>query len=146
MPGLRNGAVPDPQAITPAPSSRQIAIAMARLALDAKADDVVVLDLRRLSYSFDFFVLCSAFSDRHSRAIADDIQEKFSGRGIHPRHLEGRRDSGWTLLDYGPVVTHIFSPEMRRFYNLDRLWADAPRLSQGTISGRQSPSKALRRP
>ncbi len=101
---------------------------MAQSALDAKAEDVVVLDLRKLSYSFDFFVLCSVSSDRRVQTIADDIGEKFSNHGMRAGHMEGLPEGGWVLLDYGPVVAHIFSPELRQFYGLERLWSDAPRV------------------
>ena len=127
MSGLRNGALSDRQKI--ALSSRQLAIAIAQAALDVKAEEVVILDLRKLSFSFDFFVICSGSSDRRLRTIAENVQEEFSKRGLSIDHVEGLRDGGWILLDCGPVVSHIFSPEMREFYNLQRLWADAPRLS-----------------
>ncbi len=126
MPGLRDRPLSDYEAI--ALSSRQIALTMAQRALSLKADDVVVLDLRKLSFSFDFFVLCSGSSDRRIRTVAEDIEEDLAAQGVHLGHVEGRREGVWLLLDYGPVVVHIFSPEVRRFYDLERLWGDAPRL------------------
>ena len=102
---------------------------MARTALGAKAEDVVILDLRKLSFSFDFFVLVSASSDRRMGTVAEDIEEQLSSCGVSPGHIEGRREGGWVLLDYGSVVAHIFDPEVRRFYRLERLWADAPHVS-----------------
>ncbi len=102
---------------------------MARTALDAKAEDVVILDLRKLSFSFDFFVLANASSGRRIVTVAEDIEEELSSRGVRPGHVEGQREGNWVLLDYGPVVAHIFAPEVRQFYRLERLWADAPRLS-----------------
>ena len=101
---------------------------MAHTALGAKAEEVVILDLRKLSFSFDFFVLASASSDRRIGTVAEEIQEKLRGLGVRPGHLEGRGDDGWLLLDYGPVVAHLFAPEKREFYRLERLWADAPRV------------------
>lgn len=127
MPRLRNRALPNPQAITP--SSRQIAITMAQAAFSEKAEAVVILDLRKLSFSFDFFVLCSAASGRRVRTVAEKIEAQLSDRGVRSFHAEGQPDGGWTLLDYGPVVAHIFEPNVRQFYGLERLWADAPRLS-----------------
>ena len=102
---------------------------MAQTALKLKADDMVVLDLRKLSYSFDFFVICSGSSDRRIRSIADEVREGLAAKGVRPGHVEGRQDARWVLLDYGAVVGHLFSPEARSFYRLDHLWADAPRLS-----------------
>lgn len=102
---------------------------MAVAAADSKADDVVILDLRKLSFSFDFFVLCSSSSDRRIQGIADDIEEELSKNGSSTGHREGSPEGGWVLLDHGPVVGHLFSHELREFYGLERLWADAPRLS-----------------
>lgn len=96
--------------------------------MDAKAEDLMILDLRKLSFSFDFFVLCSAASDRQIQAVSERIHEKLSPNGRHLLHREGEGRSGWVLLDYGPVVAHLFSPEVRQFYSLERLWGDAPRL------------------
>jgi ribosome-associated protein len=101
---------------------------MARAALNAKAEDMVILDLRKLSYSFDFFLLCSASSDRRIETVADHILEALSQADLKPAHREGRPDGGWLLLDFGPVVAHVFSPEAREFYKLERLWADAPQV------------------
>ena len=125
--GLRNRALPDPQAIAPH-NSRQVAIAIASAAQQAKAEDVVILDLRKLSYSFDFFVICTGSSDRRVRTITDDVEEALDPLGVRRHHQEGNGQGGWVLLDYGPVVGHIFDPELRDYYRLERLWADAPRV------------------
>ena len=124
VPGLRNGAVSDPKVV--ALSSRQVALTIARTALDAKAEDLVILDLRRLSSSFDFFVLCSAASARRIQTVAEGVEERLTTDRIKLRHREGRPEGGWVLLDYGGVIGHIFSSEARSFYRLERLWADAP--------------------
>ena len=109
---------------------------MAQAARDAKAEELVVLNLQKLSYSFDYFFLCSASSDRRVKTIAEQIREALSDRGMTSLRVEGLPESGWVLLDCGPVVGHIFSPEARSFYALERLWADAPRvpLSGKTLS------------
>ena len=101
---------------------------MAHAALDAKADEPIILDLRKLSYSFDYFFLCSAESNRRIQTVAEHIEEGLSEEGASVRHREGRAEGGWLLLDYGSVIAHIFSPDARRFYELERMWADAPRL------------------
>ncbi len=149
MPGLRDGTLPDPQAIARrntsvrpstlrrgsgqvplrAATSRQLALALARVALDAKAEEVVVLDLRKISSGFDFFVICSAESERRMKTIAEEVEERLSDHRTKIRHREGEPEGGWVLIDCGWVVLHIFSPDVRRFYRLERLWADAPRLS-----------------
>ena len=101
---------------------------MAQAALDAKAEELLVLDLRKLSFSFDFFLICSAGSDRRIQTVVDTIQERLSEKGMNSVHLEGQPDGGWLLLDFRSVVAHVFSPEARQFYKLERLWADAPRV------------------
>ena len=101
---------------------------MARSALEAKAEDLVILDLRKLSFNFDFFFLCSASSDRRIQTVASRIGEVLSKGGWEPAHREGKSEGGWLLLDFGSVVGHVFSPQAREFYRLERLWADAPRV------------------
>ena len=101
---------------------------MASAARHSKAENVVILDLRKLSTSFDFFVICSGSSNRRIRTIADDIEEALHSHGLKSGHQEGNGHGGWLLLDYGQVVGHIFDPELRDYYRLERLWADAPRL------------------
>lgn len=101
---------------------------MAQAALDAKAEELVLLDLRKLSFSFEFFLICSAGSDRRIKTVVEKIEENLSEKGEKPLHREGRAESGWMLLDFGSVVGHVFAPEARRFYQLERLWADAPRV------------------
>ncbi|MBI1953000.1 MAG: ribosome silencing factor [Candidatus Omnitrophica bacterium] len=109
-------------------TSRQIAIAMAQAAVEVKAEGLAILDLRKLSFSFDFFVLSNGSSTTQIRSMADRIRERLSLRGREPHHGEGVPEGGWVLLDYGSVVGHLFLPEQRLFYGLDRLWADAPRV------------------
>jgi len=95
--------------------------------LDKKALDPVVLDLRPITLVADFFVIGSGRSDVHRRAIADGLIEAFASRGLRPVGVEGYSDTRWILVDFGDVVAHIFAPEEREFYDLERLWGDAPR-------------------
>ncbi|MHB1006367.1 MAG: ribosome silencing factor [Chloroflexota bacterium] len=95
------------------------------LTADRKAEDILLLDMRPASYVADYFVLCNGTSERHIKALADDIREKLVKEGIRPLHVEGTSDSGWILMDYGDVVVHIFSQEERSYYGLDRLWREA---------------------
>lgn len=96
--------------------------------MKAKAEELVLLDLRKLSFSFDFFLICSAGSDRRIQTVVEEMQEAFSGNGLRTPRKEGRPEGGWMLVDFGSVVGHVFSPEARQFYQLEHLWADAPRL------------------
>jgi ribosome-associated protein len=94
--------------------------------LDLKSVHPVVLDMREVTVITDYFVICSATSNVHLRAIADRVLEGFEERRIRPLGSEGYRQSDWTLLDFGDVVVHVFSEEARAFYSLERLWDDAP--------------------
>lgn len=106
-------------------SSQRLANIIGRLALEKKASDINVLDLRKVSDVTDYFVICSADVEIHARAIADHIIESQKKRGIRPWHNEGYQNSKWILLDYVHVVVHIFLRETREFYGLERLWGDA---------------------
>lgn len=94
-------------------------------ALDKKAEDLVILDLRKAAGFTDFFVICSGTNPRQIRAIADGITEALQADGVKPAHVEGYDRSEWILLDYFDFVVHIFAPETRLFYGLERLWGNA---------------------
>lgn len=100
---------------------------IAQLALEKRATDVVVLDLRQLSSACDFFVVASGLSEPQVRAITDHVEESLGGEGIRPWHVEGRQNRRWVLLDYVDVVAHFFHRETRDYYRLENLWGDAPR-------------------
>ncbi len=97
-----------------------------KLALDKKAEDVIIIDLRKMSAPTEYFVICTGTSDKHVKAIADSIVEGTEKKGIKAWHIEGYRARRWILLDYVDVVVHIFEPETRKFYSLESLWGDAP--------------------
>ena len=105
----------------------EMAQAAAATALSRKAQHTAILDLRGLAGFTDFFVICSGISDRQvegiSEAILEDLEEKWAAR---PWHREGERKADWILLDYVDFVVHIFLDERREYYNLERLWAEAP--------------------
>jgi ribosome-associated protein len=96
------------------------------LAADKQAADILLLDIRRVSSIADYFVICTAGSERQTTAILDDLREKLQDElGRKPLHGEGQANSGWVLLDYGDVVVHIFSPGQRSFYGLEEFWSAA---------------------
>ncbi len=97
-------------------------------AVDKKAENPVVLDVRGLSGVADYFVVVSADSDRQAAAVADGVDERLTAMGAHRLGAEGRSGGGWVLLDFGDVVVHVMSPDARGFYDLEGLWADAPRI------------------
>ncbi len=96
--------------------------------LDRKALDLVILEVKNLSSFADYFVICSGNSDRQVQAIASHVEEKLGEEKIHPLGVEGKREGRWVLLDYGDVIVHIFFQPVREFYDLERLWSEAPRL------------------
>lgn len=99
-----------------------------RAALDKKAADVVVLDLRSTSAFTDFFVLCSGTSQRQVKAIADAVEEALRAARVRPAHVEGYDRADWILMDFFTFIVHVFTPQTRTFYALERLWGDAERI------------------
>jgi ribosome-associated protein len=99
-----------------------------RAALDKKAADVVVLDLRNTSAFTDFFVLCSGTSQRQVKAIADAVEDALRAAKVRPAHVEGYDRADWILMDFFTFIVHVFTPQTRTFYALERLWGDAERI------------------
>jgi ribosome-associated protein len=99
-----------------------------RAAEDKQATDLVVLDLRKAAGFTDFFVICSGGNSRQIRAIADGVMEALAAEGTKPAHVEGYDRSEWVLLDYFDFIVHVFGPDMRLFYSLERLWGNAERI------------------
>jgi len=117
---------------------------MARLAagaaLDKKALDPLVLDLRGISTVAEYFVIVTGTSDRHVQAIAENISEAFGSIGFKALGIEGLREGKWVLLDYGEVVVHVFLEPVREYYDIERLWIDAPRLDLGSAPEEMRPT------
>jgi len=113
--------------LTPA-DTKEKAFLCAGAALDHKAIDLVILEVKNLSSFTDYFIICSGNSDRQVQAIAAHIEEKLGKEGLRPLSIEGKREGRWVLLDYGDVVIHVFYQPVREFYDLERLWSDAPRI------------------
>ncbi len=109
-------------------TSRPRAEAIARVGLGKKAEDVVILDVRGLTSYADYFVVMSADSERQAGAIADAVDEELERVGASRLGVEGQAGGRWVLIDYGDVVAHVMSPDARGFYDLEGLWADAPRV------------------
>ena len=106
--------------------SHDFAKNVADLILSKKGYDIKLFDLRKLSPIADFFVICSADSDIQVKAIADEVDKKLRDVGIKCHFKEGYDSLNWVLLDYFDVVVHVFRNESRSFYNLEKLWGDAP--------------------
>jgi len=101
---------------------------ISQIVADKKAMDVVVLDMADASSITDYFVICGGGSQRQVQAIADAIDEQLKQAGITSLGVEGYREGHWILMDYGDVIVHVFSQETREFYDLERLWANAPKI------------------
>jgi len=109
-------------------SGRELAEICARTALDNKAEDLVVLDVRGIASFADFFVIMSGRSTRHVQGLAETIEAELRAKRISSTNCEGLREGKWVLLDFGDVVVHIFYKDSRVFYDLESLWHDAPRI------------------
>ena len=108
--------------------SQQFANALVQGALDGKAEQVVLLDVRQLTFLADYFLICNGTSDRHARSVAQHIKDAGDETGMRLNHREGETEARWILLDWGDVVVHVFDAPTREFYRLEELWADAPRV------------------
>jgi len=91
--------------------------------------DILLMDLRPLTDTADFFILCSGTSEQHVKTLTDEVAEKTKQEGESPWHIEGYKTRRWVLIDYVDIVVHIFRQEVREFYSLERLWGDAKRTS-----------------
>jgi ribosome-associated protein len=107
------------------PNSLELARKAAQVALDYKANDVVLLDLRGVSDMTDFFIVASGTSDTHVRSIGEHLAEEMKKVGSPVYHMEGTTKGRWVLLDFVDFVVHVFHPTLRDFYQLERLWSDA---------------------
>jgi ribosome-associated protein len=107
-----------------------MAVAAARAAADKQAQDTVVLEVGHVLAITDHFVITSGTNVRQVRTIAEEVERQIKeAGGAGPLRIEGLDDARWVLMDYGDFVVHVFLDEVRRYYDLERLWADAPRLS-----------------
>ena len=118
--------MPEGRGAPAAPDSRQTAVAAARAASEKQGQRIVVLDVRDLIVITDYFVIASGSSDRQVRTIQEEVERTLRGLGVRPVRREGEQDGSWVLLDFVDVVVHVFGEEEREYYDLERLWRDAP--------------------
>ena len=97
-----------------------------------KAMDIDLIQTQELTIVSDYFVIANGTSNTHVRALADEVEEEMTKLGVEPDHIEGRA-TGWILLDYGCVLVHVFDPQSREYYNLERLWGDAAKVDISDI-------------
>lgn len=118
-------------------SSRDLAVAAARAAADKQGERIVVMDVRELIVITDYFVIASGGSERQVRTIVEEVEKALRGLGMKPVRREGEQEHRWVLLDYVDIVVHVFAPEEREFYDLERLWRDAPVLQWEDVGAAQ---------
>jgi len=109
-------------------SSLQLAKLCVKAALEKKAADPLILDVRKLCSFADFFVILSGRSTRHVQGLAEAVEEELRSKRVSTSKSEGLKEGSWVLLDYGDVIVHIFYAETRKFYDIEGLWHDAKRI------------------
>ncbi len=126
---LRNAAISYPSAAQPDDDAKITSLAhrIASLALDKKADDVIILDVRGKTSYADYFVIASGDSERQVAAMAEHVETELRNEGVRPLGTEGQERGQSVLLDFGAVVAHLFFDQVRTFYDLEGLWTDVPR-------------------
>lgn len=97
-----------------------------------KAIDIVGIETKELTVMSDYFIIASGTSNTHVRSLADEVDDEMKKLGVEVDHIEGRA-TGWILLDYNDVLVHIFQPESRQYYNIERLWNDAARVDLSDV-------------
>ena len=109
-------------------NTKELALLCAKIAMENKAGDVLILQMTDLLVITDYFVICNGLSERHTLSIAREIELHLKKQGIRCLGKEGGENGIWTLLDYDDVIIHIYLQQAREYYELEELWADAPRL------------------
>jgi ribosome-associated protein len=107
-----------------------------------KAEDVAVLQMDKNASFTDYFVIASGSNPRQIQAISDEVEERLAQAGLRPTHTEGYQQAEWVLLDYVDFVVHVFSPSARKFYDLERLWKSAKRLTASELASPKRAAKA----
>jgi len=106
--------------------SRKVLVSAVKAADDKRAEDIVVLNMKGISLVADYFIICHGNSDKQVQAIAREMKDKAEELGVTVRRMEGFDEAKWVLVDLGEVVAHVFHKDDRGYYNLERLWGDAP--------------------
>jgi ribosome-associated protein len=109
-------------------TAEKLAIHMAEVADDKRAQDIAILNMQGISVMADYFIICQGNSERQVEAIARDLKDAASKEGIEVKRMEGLDKARWILIDMGDVIVHVFHKEEREYYQLEKLWGDAPRV------------------
>jgi ribosome-associated protein len=123
--------------------SKTLALLCRDLADNRKAENVMVLDVRKISTVTDYFVVASGTSEPHLRAITDEITDKLRAEhNLRPRAMDGTLQTAWVVMDFFDVIVHVMRTDVRERYNLEGLWGDAPQIRPKKAAGKSSKSKA----
>ncbi len=131
------------QTAPPAPTPNSLAELAARTLAAHKAIDPVILEVKKLCAFADYFIVASGTSKRHVQALAQHVDEVLSAAGLEPLGREGLEEGSWVLLDYNDVIIHLFLQPLREFYDLEGLWAEAPRVALDHAPALQTPAETL---
>ena len=104
--------------------SKELALHAARILDEKGANEIMILEVAHLTSITDYFVIANGRNIQSVRSLAEDLEEKLKEDGVEPRRKEGERESRWIVLDYAHVIVHIFHPDERQYYNIERLWQD----------------------
>ncbi len=119
-------------------TAAEISKEMARLAYDSmdnkKAEDIRVIMIGDVSTIADYFVICSGNSTPHTDAIVDEVERTLGENGFKPKRIEGNRNCGWILMDYGDIIVHVFSNDDRLYYDIERIWRDGKVIERGQLN------------
>lgn len=107
-------------------TEREALLIAAQAADDKKAENIIVLNMKGISLVADYFLICHGNSDKQVQAIAKEMKDKAEENQIHVKRMEGFEEARWVLVDMGDVIAHVFHKDERSYYNLERLWGDAP--------------------
>lgn len=113
-------------------TSLEKAKSIAKILDKKKAIDIIGIETKELTVMSDYFIIASGTSNTHVRALADEVDDEMKKLGVEVDHIEGRA-TGWILLDYNDVLVHVFQPESRQYYNIERLWNDAARVDLSDV-------------
>ncbi|MDL2205964.1 ribosome silencing factor [Eubacteriales bacterium OttesenSCG-928-N13] len=105
-------------------NSKELALTIANMLVDKKAEDVCIIRVDHLTSITDYFVIATGRNTIAVRALAEDVEDRLSEQGIEPRRKEGVNDARWIVVDYASVIVHVLHPEEREYYNIERLWLD----------------------
>ena len=105
-------------------TNKEYAMLAGKVLSDKKAQDIVVIDIQEKASFADYFVICSGTSERQVQSLVDDVEDAFAKEDLLAKSIEGKKGSGWILMDFGDIIVNVFTKEMREKYNIEKVWGD----------------------